>query len=106
MRLITRQSEANDAPQRWAVQYSGKGYTQEQYEITRTLAALSAPIDPDEVDRIIGNTSWTTPPSCGVCGKFAPAIAEIGEESDYRSSTAHVCRPCAEKALALFDVAK
>ena len=40
---------------------------------------------------------------CNGCGTYVPAIAVVGDAPDYESSTAQLCRPCVEDALAAFD---
>lgn len=52
----------------------------------------------EEVNKIIGNNSWTRL-TCNECGAHVTAVIEVGEPSDYESRTAHLCRPCLERAL-------
>lgn len=93
MKIITRQLLANGAAKRYRAQYSGGQYG-DKSKTTEKLLALNSPVDPDEVDRIIGNTSWTTPPSCNVCGKLNGPVVEVGDKPDYDSNTAWVCFDC------------
>lgn len=99
MKLITRANKASDAPARWLASYHASRSPKHQ-QITAALAKLIAPIDPDEVDRIIGNTSWTTE-ACDECGTYADPLVQLGQEPDYDSSTATICVPCIQKALNL-----
>jgi hypothetical protein len=75
-------------------------------KITRDLANLPRPIDPDAVDSVIGNTSWTGI-RCGGCKRYLTDLDEplvtVGETPDYESDTAELCVPCLEEAL---EVAK
>ena len=43
---------------------------------------------------------WRT---CNECGGEVEDLVEIGEEPDYESATAIVCKSCIEKALLLFS---
>lgn len=50
--------------------------------------------------------TWAHADRCTGCGERARAVVQVGEEPEYESSTAILCRPCVEKALALFDGVK
>ncbi len=101
MHLITRQSQASTAAARWSRQYKsreGPG----QIGIGARLADLGPTPDPDSVDRIVGNTSWTCVPKCDECGtRGLSAVVQLGEPPDCESSTANICGPCLKKALAI-----
>lgn len=103
MKIITRQSLANEASARWKEQYQDYTYYPGMKEKGQALEALAQPIRPDDVDRIIGNTSWTTPSACNVCSKHNGPVIEVGEEPDYESHTAYVCFDCARKIAQLAD---
>lgn len=109
MKIITRQSLANEAAARWTTQYRGSARyptDPDKLAIAGQLAALPAPVDPNEVERIIGNTSWTTPPACNVCGDRKPTVIEVGEEPDYESRTAYLCLECVRTMAALANSVK
>jgi hypothetical protein len=55
----------------------------------------------DDVNAIVGNTSWTDPEGCDECGRPSWDCVQIGQEPDYESSTATVCLECLEKAIQL-----
>ncbi len=55
-------------------------------------------ITPEEVDEITGNTSWTNVPACSECRGHAAAVVLIGEDFDYDSMSAYVCKACLGKA--------
>ena len=63
MKKITRQTQANEASIRWKRQYP-----HDKNNVQARLDALGPIKDHDEVDRIIGNKSWTELPSI-VTGK-------------------------------------
>jgi hypothetical protein len=111
-RLITRQTQADTAAQRWLNQYgyyiNGKGKTDfanGPFDPTKKYAALVAlgpNPSPDAVDRVIGNGSWTDTPTCSECGRAGlPAVVQVGEEPDYDSRTAWLCGDCLRRAIDL-----
>ena len=62
MEIITRQRLANKVPYNW-MSFS----PHYNLEVKEKLDALGDVKNPDEVDRIIGNNSWTIVPSCTEC---------------------------------------
>ena len=100
MHLITRQDLANRAAQRFEERYGVLGHWtlsngRMPSEILTQLKALGPTPDPDQVDAIIGNTSWTAVPRCDECGATdQPYVAQVGEKPDYESNTAHLCPGC------------
>lgn len=98
MLLITRKSKANEAAKRWAKQYPPDRWPDKQ-DILRQLVELGDNCDPDEVDKIIGNSSWTQT-KCDECKSDEGVdVVQLGEEPDYESSTATICKSCLRKAL-------
>jgi len=55
---------------------------------------------PEDVAAVIGNESWTRL-TCDECGQDVAAILTVGQELDYGSQTASICRKCAEKVTAI-----
>jgi hypothetical protein len=105
MIILTRQEQADDAPRRWKEQYGCGRWGQDKVEIRELLNALPKPVDPNEVDRIIGNTSWTYL-ACSECRKDAEEVVRVGHEPDYESCTAYLCKACAKKAASIFKQMK
>lgn len=98
MKLITRQTKAEDALQRYKMQYP-----KSHKEIKEALAELGNNPHPDDVDRIIGNDSWTKMDQCcNECNKIHDVLLEIGESPWYESQTAWICKECAKKVLLHF----
>lgn len=96
MRVITIRSQIREVADRWARQYPGS-----KEDILVQLRAL----DPEEatagdVAAIIGNKSWACPQQCNECKDYFPVVVQIGDEPDFESSTAVVCRECLARALA------
>ena len=100
MELINERQLIRGVADKWRRQYRG-----DKRDIQEKLAAL----DPEtatakDVFEIVGNDSWTIPPSCSECGAEASEIVQVGEEPDYESNTAYICGPCLLKACALMGV--
>ena len=106
MELITRQMLANKAADKWNRSY-GPNFRSYVFGDTRAvyqqLAALGPTPNPDDVDQIIGNDSWTSPGSCHECGQKKAVLVELGEEPDYESHNATICVDCLQAALALVN---
>jgi len=95
--IITRQTLANDAVNQWANQYRiGKGPVSdsEKVETYSKLKSLGNHPDPNSVDKIIGNGSWTRVPFCSECGSedndFVISIADADESME-------LCEDCIDK---------
>lgn len=68
--IVTRRSRAATAAERWEQQYDTPEYRNTEHQYTALqLKALPLNPDPDEVDRLIGNSTWTDVPACDGCGK-------------------------------------
>lgn len=97
MKKITRQSLANGVSVKWKKQYPN-----DKDGIQKKLDGLGKIKNPDKVDIIIGNKSWTTPPDCSECGKpDNDFVIEVGEKQDYDSATAWLCKKCTTKLIML-----
>jgi len=99
MKIITRSSRAAEIVTRWELVYKGKGrWRAGGKTIYEKLLALGDNPNPDDVDEIIGNASWTEVGCCNECGNQTPtAIVELGETLSYDSSTAYICLECIAK---------
>lgn len=103
MKVITRHTLAASAAARWAYQYKHPNHRNPDTVLkAEKLAALGMNPDPDEVDRIIGNTSWTTT-KCDQCKATNMPVVEVGEERDYESDTALLCLSCLNGAVAMLS---
>jgi hypothetical protein len=96
---ITRQTLANEVSHRWESQYRNSTIA-DKVDIGVKLKELGDSPDPDKVDEIIGNRSWTRI-HCDSCNKEKDAVIQLGEEQDYESATANVCVDCLREALSL-----
>jgi hypothetical protein len=94
----TPRSLVEDVPRRWEKQYGVAPADPHKAEIGRKLAAIDTSIaDAEDINRVIGNDTWTKLP-CHNCGKWSGDGVRVGEEPDYESSTANVCRDCLREA--------
>ena len=66
MEIITRQTRANNICLEWSKIYD-VSFNNNKTEKYLKLKALGNNPNPDDIDRIIGNTSWTVLPSCTEC---------------------------------------
>lgn len=108
MKLITRQMKANEVAVRWFHAYANKDYwKQGSYSIGNGLTkeetyyellSLGENPKPDDVDRVIGNDSWTEC-LCSECGKSAESVIQVGQKSSYDS--AMICFHCLKRATRL-----
>lgn len=57
---------------------------------------------PDEVDRVIGNGSWTEC-ECDDCGKKCDAVADVGDPSSGEYRQGRVCLDCLREAVAALE---
>ena len=103
MRKITKNSRANEVLAGWKRQYGEGTYWQEDEEkqdILDKLENLGVNPFPDDVDSVIGNDSWTRT-KCDECNASNVDVIQIGQDPDYESSTAEICKDCLAKALDL-----
>lgn len=100
MKIITRQTKANDVSARWARQYpAGKRCPLDAQRTQKKLDALGKVKDPDKVDTIIGNTTWTEITTCSECLKTPQDyVIELGEPNAPDSQTVWLCGNCIEEA--------
>jgi len=110
MEVITKQVLASKVPDIFSERYSpGSFYgEQETHKNTReALLALDHPINPDKVDEIIGNTSWTRIPVCDECGEHPEMIVLFSNDyGDQDCRHIHVCEKCIHKSLRLIGATK
>lgn len=108
MKLITRVQKAHSAEKSWYDTYSQGGWWGDKSFVTgrtkkethEALIELGTTPSPEDVNKIIGNTSWTDC-YCHDCGKSVEEVVQLGQEPDYDSATANICFPCLKKAVKL-----
>ena len=101
MEVITRQTNADVAADNWNKQYKGRDCEYKEL-IGKELYNLGVNPDPDEVDRIIGNSSWTRT-ICDECGDRDIPVVLIGEQIDYESRYTYICLNCLNEAVSMLN---
>lgn len=106
MRIVTRQELADSAASEWKEQFCSKGVWHPIYPdrdgerreaIYNKLVALGEHPDPDAVDAVIGNGSFTHR-SCVGCNEWHDRFVVMQEYPTSRFTIA-LCLSCAEKAV-------
>lgn len=99
MKVNTPSGLAKTAAARWFAQYmhsmdqpNSKGRTPRG--VWDALVALGSEPRPEDVDRIIGNDSWTRC-RCYLCKADAPAVVVISAWDD---KTSELCAKCVKRA--------
>jgi len=118
MKITTQRDLIREVAARWRRQYEPfrddrpifsvrNGYNQaiSKKEIAEGLDAIDVETaTPADIAAIIGNESWTRL-TCHECGKDTDTVITVGQEPDYESHTASLCRPCVDQLLSKFEAA-
>lgn len=97
MRVLTRAVLAAQAYKHWSLQY--KGWGGDKAKTARALFDLGESPDPDDVDRVTGNLSWTRL-ECDVCCQVVECAVEF-PMSDGPSTI--VCIECMRKSMEMVE---
>ncbi len=114
MKLTTQRDLIRAVAARWRKQYepfthdtplfsvrNGHRQAIPKKEIAEMLDAIDPETaTPEDIAAIIGNESWTRL-TCDECGKDTDAVLTVGQEPDYESHTASLCRSCVERAASI-----
>lgn len=95
MKLISRRTRAAGAAKAWLSQYLN-----DQDGIAKRIDALGPNPDPDAVNKLIGNDTWTRC-ECDECSHEVEFVIQVGQEPGYESSTALLCGECVRRAMAI-----
>jgi hypothetical protein len=98
MDIVNRQTQARDAARRWKWQYPTDRRTFSNESTETTYQSLLKTQDPDEIDKIIGNDSWTRVPECSECKENKPEVVVVTNHDD----VVFLCQNCLTHALSLF----
>ena len=101
MKIITRQILADTVLERWKKYYPEDTPLSEgrnSKKIYMKLRRLKKPRDPDMVDAVIGNESWTRKPICDICGKEREKVLEL---TNHCAVAMRICQNCVEESLRL-----
>lgn len=100
--LLTKQHLVNTVDERWKNQYyinsSWERYGEDKVEKYEQLVSLGKNKNPEDVDKIIGNSSWTRL-ICNNCNKDVKAVFVFGA---YHESL-YVCEDCVKIATQQFN---
>jgi hypothetical protein len=108
MKLITRQSKANEVSEEFKERYfsksNGAWMTPFKWAPDGTEALYDAVVaangDIPQIDKLL--PGWCDNTGCSECGEKADVV-QLGETQDDESETAWVCKACLLAALALFE---
>jgi hypothetical protein len=112
MKVVTRESRAAEAAELWWIHHTDQDGTWipigRVYQVGNTdsqimyekLQALGLNPDPDKVDEIIGNISWTRVPACDECNQETQSVCSFYNRSDRVVS---ICGVCLLKALNIME---
>lgn len=96
--IITKSGIVSDVPKAWAKSYENyRGPNAlDMKRITSELRDLPSGFSADDVEKIIGNKSWTTL-HCDQCGNDVDAVARFGAENPV-TLTYDICEVCIRQA--------
>ena len=99
--LLTKQHLANIVDDRWKKQYyknySWDRYGEDKFKKYEQLVNLGNNKNPEDVDKIIGNSSWTRL-ICNHCNKDVDAVFVFG----ICHNSLHICEDCVNIAVEQF----
>ena len=100
--LLTKQHLVNTVDVRWKKQYyknySWDRYGEDKFKKYEQLVSLGKIKNPEDVDKIIGNSAWTRL-ICNHCNNYVDAAFIFG--SDHESL--YVCEDCVNIAVQQFN---
>jgi len=106
MSKLTRQDLANNVAESWRKQYEvgnfewksirHDGKTQSAEVVYNNLVKLGDKPNPDDIDKVIGNKSWTEL-TCDECSESVDEVVLIGRNLSYEKSEAYVCLDCLKR---------
>ena len=99
MKLHVLQHLLADVPAEWEKQYQWET-DKAKLEITKQLQAMEPPYTIDEIERIIGNDSWTSI-WCDECEEKSDMLVELGD--NHEDGARYICRRCLVDAFGLID---
>ena len=101
--LLTKQHLVNTVDERWKNQYyinsSWERYGEDKVEKYKQLVKLGKNKNSEDVDKIIGNSSWTRL-ICNNCNNDVKAVFVFGTDND---SSCYVCEDCVKVAAQQFN---
>lgn len=104
MKLIKQRDLIRTTAQRYEEQlFHTFGRYPARIEVLAKLRKLDAEAaTASEIDEIIGVKNWCNS-FCDECNENVSDVVQIGDEPDYESHTAWICKKCAPKLIALLQ---
>ena len=108
-RVTNQKAYVMAVPAKWKAQYfkGGAWVSYAKHDNRETaydeMIRLGDALTLQDVDRLIGNTTWGRSPTCDGCRLGGRLVAEVGQDSDYDSNTASLCRACLVAAIEELD---
>lgn len=103
--LLTKQHLVNTVDDRWKKQYyidsSWDYYGEDKVEKYEQLVSLGKNKNPEDVDKIIGNSSWTRL-MCHNCNKDVDAVFIFGKDE----ISFYLCNGCVNISIKEFNLLK
>ena len=98
MKVITKRDRIKGVLNSWKEQYP----TGKELVIEKLSCLDFNKVSEDEINKIIGNSSWTSL-TCDACGKESEVLVKFLEENDeeYESNSCSLCGFCLGDALAI-----
>lgn len=96
--LTHRKEVIDSAVERYERQYGDGRYPVHSAKIAPLKGLKRDEGYADEIDRIIGNDSWTKL-TCGECDQRVDVIANIGTDHEWGGPAVGVCEECLSNAL-------
>lgn len=106
MKLLNERNQVRSVAKRWRSQYGGGTYGADKRNrmVGDELLLLDKETaTANDVSEITANNSWVSKNNCHECGNETWDIVQVGEEPDYESYTAGICRNCLVKAINMID---
>lgn len=100
-RIIDLQDHINNVGIRFKIQYKND---KEKIKIGEQIDLMPNPKSKEEIDKLIGNSSWTTI-RCYVCEESVNKLVGIYSKSfeEFDNNCIHICKKCINKAKKLID---
>lgn len=107
-KIVTRQDLAKTVAENWKRAYYNSTTGQWSYgidikaKIYDQLVALGDTPNPDDVDKIIHNDSWTML-YCHICGEKTDKVISFTMHDDYDCTQTKICLSCFNEGVNLFS---
>lgn len=100
-RIIDLQDHINNVGIRFKIQYKND---KEKIKIGEQIDLMPNPKSKEEIDKLIGNSSWTTI-RCYACDESVNKLVGIysKEFEEFDNNYIHICKKCINKAKKLID---